>query len=51
MKFKDQFVDLKRAELDHAVRQLLRKKLAWFFGGRTAEDIDDAEKFDRPERT
>jgi hypothetical protein len=49
MKHKDTFVKLKQAELEHGVRLLFRKKLAWFFGGRDPDDIDDSLKFDRPE--
>ncbi len=52
MKMKPALVKAKRAEMEQRYRVLFRKKLAWLFG-RDAEDIDDAEKFERsqPEPT
>ena len=44
------FVDLKRAELEHAHRVRLRKKLGFFFG-RDADDEPDEKKFDAPAST
>lgn len=40
-------VAVKKAELTHDIRELFRKKLAWFFG-RAADDIPDDEKRDAP---
>ena len=47
MKFADDFLAAKRAELEHSHRELFRKKLAWFFG-READDIPDHQRIDPP---
>ncbi len=51
MDMKDEVFEKKIAELDHDTRLLLREKLAWFFGGRTKEDILDEDKIDAPTRS
>lgn len=48
MKHQDALLGVKRAELEHEVRLLFRKKLAWFVGGRDPNDIDESEKHDAP---
>jgi hypothetical protein len=48
MQLKSEAVKLKKAELEHAVRILLRRKLTFFFG-RDADDIPDEAKRDRPQ--
>lgn len=47
MKFKKDLLKLKRAELEHSHRELLRAKLAVFFG-RPGGDVPDDLKVDRP---
>jgi len=47
MDMKDDLVSVKKAELTTEARVLFRKKLGLFFA-RDADDIPDAEKFDRP---
>lgn len=51
MAMKDEILERKIAELHHDTRLLLREKLAWFFGGRTKEDIPDEHKVDAPTQT
>ena len=43
MRYADDALKLKRAELDHDARTLLRRKVAYFFG-RDADDIPDDQK-------
>lgn len=50
MSMKADLATVKKAELTHDFRVLLRKKLAWFFG-RDGEDIPDEDKqFQTPSR-
>ncbi|HLX31287.1 MAG TPA: hypothetical protein VKR79_00825 [Gaiellaceae bacterium] len=43
-KLDSDYLKLKRAELEHGQRLLLRRKLAWFFAGRGTDDIPDDER-------
>jgi hypothetical protein len=51
MKLRPAYLKLKKAELEHEQRLLLRKKLAWFFAGRGTDDIPADDRVDPVEVT